>query len=349
MPVSLPKNSKLLGTVLGALLLLGGIALVVQTEQALRVHLVAAVRHGGDALDLGETAQSAPGMHGQMVRLVGVPHVVDAPRDPDFGVQATVPTLIRHVEMFQWREVDISGQRHYEQDWVDHPLDAGSFAVPAGHANPGAFPLQGARFDADSVRLGDFRLSPTLLHALPGSEPVPPDTQHLPSNLAASFSLYRDALVTSGKPEHPQLGDLRVSWEAVPAQQVTVYAKLDGDLLVPAPDVAGGTGYEIQTGNRALTDVLPDEPAPPAWLFVRRLLALLLGIAGAFLLCRLLPRIAGDWPWAVALGALPVALAASVTAWGGTAGGAWLGVALLAVAGAVWRWRRSGVQSTRGE
>ena len=85
------------------------------------------------------------------------------------------PVLTRHVEMFQWREVRIGGGVHYELDWVDRPIDASHFEHPAGHANPGSFPVVGKQFDAGLVRMGGFKLAPVLLHALPGSQRVTPD------------------------------------------------------------------------------------------------------------------------------------------------------------------------------
>lgn len=340
---AMPGKTTKLPLLLGALLLLAGMGLAAQTEISLSDHQLAAAHHGGDALDLGGNGQPEPGQHGHMVRVSGVPQVVEQPHDPDFNLQVPNTSLIRHVEMFQWREVNVAGQVHYEQDWVDHPLDSRQFATPAGHVNPDAFPLSGRRFDAGQVRVGNFRLSPVLLHALPGSVAVVPELSHMPSNLAASFSLHQGALVTCAKPDHPQLGDLRVSWEAPPAQTVTIYAQLDGDQLVPATNAVDGKGYDVQVGDRALVDVLGNEP-PPAFLYTRRVVAVLLAALGVFLLYRQHRRFRGDTLWALALGALPVALvaAAILLGHGGVAvGQSWLGLALIALAIAIWRWCRS--------
>lgn len=215
-----------------------------------------------------------------MVRVAGPIKVAEPPYDESFNQHFDAPVLIRHVEMFQWREVHIGEQVHYEMDWVDRPVDASHFAQPSGHTNPGGFPIEGKQFDAGQVRVNELMLSPPLLHALPGSERVSPDMKRLPSNLAASFSLYQGYLMTSATPANPRLGDLRVSWEIAPIQTVTVFARLDGEQLVPATDAADGKGYDIQSGDRALTDLFPDLPLPPSGVWVRRVLALLLMVAG---------------------------------------------------------------------
>lgn len=323
----------------GALLVLAGLGVVAMTEQAVIEHRVAAERHGGQVLEVQGDARPETGKDRYMVRVAGRLNVVDAPLDPEFNQHVDTPVLIRHVEMFQWREVRVGTDVHYEQDWVDRPLDAGRFEKPAGHANPGPFPIQGKQFDAGLVKLGAYALSPALVHALPGGDRIGPDLKSLPANLAASFSPQGDYLLTSTNPAHPRLGDLRISWEAVPVQVVTVFARPQGDLLVPASDAPDGKGYDVQVGDRRLIDVLPDVPEPPGFAMARRVLAVLLAGFGVLLL--LSGRMSAGH-------ALPVALGAGVLLAGAVGGVMWLGKDLqasaywfvLAVAGlaaVVWR------------
>ncbi|WP_130619399.1 TMEM43 family protein [Dyella amyloliquefaciens] len=326
--------------VLGALLLLGGAGLVAMTEQGLLDHHHASEKHGGQILDLG-TAADSQASHGYLVRVAGPVKVVEAPYDPEFGQRASVPVLIRHVEMFQWREVRVGGDIHYELDWVDRPVDSSRFAQPSGHANPEHFPVLGKQFDAGLVRVGGYALSPTLQHALPGSEELDPDMKSVPPNLAASFTLNDRYLTTSAKPAQPRLGDLRVSWETVPAQEVTVFAQVDGDHLVPASHAADGKGYDVQVGDRSLVDVVPDVPESPSFVWLRRTAALLLGLIGALLLLPERARTHHDLLLAMGASALLIGALACVM-WLGTdmtVGGAWFGVALVGLALATWRIR----------
>ncbi|BBD81037.1 TMEM43 family protein [Aerosticca soli] len=259
----------------GAVLLLAAALLLVSTERGVQRHRAVLARHGGTA------DAAAPGL----LRVSGPIEVVGAPRDPLFGVGADVPLLLRRVEMFQWREVAVDGTVHYELDWVDHPLDTGGFRQPAGHANPGAFLVDGARFEAAEVRVGGYRLAPALRHALPGFEDVapPPDGQ-LPPNLVATFSRAGDFLCTCARMDAARLGDLRVSWRAVPRQVVTILARAEDGLLVPAGDAATGDGFEVQVGDRALEELLPELPPSPAHPWLRRALAAALVLAAAWLL-----------------------------------------------------------------
>jgi hypothetical protein len=328
--------------IVGALLVLAGIGLEALNASSLISYRNAARLHGGEVIELGADAQPQAGQHGFMARVVGTPKVVEAPHDEQFNQSADTPVLLRHVEMFQWREISFGGNVHYEQDWVDHPVDSSHFKDPAGHANPGSFPISGKQFDAGLVQMGGFRLEPVLVHALPGSQIVKPDAATLPENLAASFSRYQDYLVTSARPGVPHLGDLRVSWGAVPLQQLTIVGRLDGARLGAATDAADGKGYQVQVGDVPLLDLFPDLPVPPEFVMTWRIVSVLLAALGTLVLLSAQHR-RNDPLLALGLGAIGVGSVASIIWLGGEnahALGGWLVVVLIGVALSIWCLRR---------
>ncbi len=325
----------------GALLVLAGIGMAAMNARGLINYRAAARLHGGEVVDLGQNAQPQPGQHGSMARVVSTPSVVEAPHDDEFNLRVNTPQLVRHVEMFQWREILISGGVHYEMDWVDRPLDASHFKEPAGHSNPSSFPISGKQFDAGLVQMGGFRLDPTLVHALPGSNRVVPEAKSLPENLAASFSAHGNYLVTSASADEPRLGDVRISWDEIPLQEVTVVGRLDGDRLGAADDAADGKGFEIQVGNVPLLDMFPDLPIPPDAVQSGRIISVLLASLGAFALL-MAQRNRRDGLLALGLGSLVVGLVAGVL-WIGADMQimfGWAAVALLGLLLTTWRLRR---------
>ena len=327
---------------IGGLLVLSGIGLEALNASSLIDFREASGRHGGEVIELGADAQPQPGQHGYMARLAGTPKVVEAPHDPQFNQSADTPVLVRNVEMFQWREIRIADNVHYELDWVDRPVDSGRFQDPRGHANPGRFPISGQQFDAGLVQMGGFALGRVLVHALPGSQLIEPDAGKLPQNLAVTFTRHDDYLVTSAHPGDPRLGDLRVSWSAVPLQQVTIVARLDGSRLQAAADADDGKGYQVQVGDVPLLALFPDLPVPPRHVMLWRILSVLLAAAGALLLLLAHDR-RGEPLLALGLGAIGVGAVASVLWLGGEnahALGGWLVVTLLGVALSIWCLRR---------
>jgi len=331
---------ELLLPALGAVLLLIGVGVGAVVEKGQLDYTEQMKRHGGDVLDLGTNGTADAGDQGFMVRVVGQLQVVEAPLDKQFNQQTDQPVLIRHVQMFQWRELNYGGAPTYEMDWQEHPIDSSHFQHPEGHTNPDKFPLQSEQFDAGLVRLNSFVLAPALVHALIGSEPVTPNLRNLPSNLAASFSLYNNGLVTSAVPSHPQLGDLRVTWEAVPVQTVTIVAKVEGNKLVPAGDAMDGVGFAVQSGDMPLSGIYPDSPLPPEMPWLRRVLAVLLAGLGAAMLLRWhYQRV--DPVLAPAIALLVVGAVDAVLWLGNDSMVAmqWFGLAIVGVALAIWRMR----------
>ncbi|MEO9078567.1 MAG: TMEM43 family protein [Rhodanobacter sp.] len=328
--------------ILGAVLVLAGVGLAAMTARGLIAYRAAVSTHGGEVIDLGADALPQAGQHGYMARIVGTPKVVEAPHDPEFNQHVNTSVLVRQVEMFQWREVHVGSSVHYELDWVDHPLDSSHFEDPHGHANPGRFAISGKQFDAGLVQIGGFKLGTRLVHDLPGSTPVDPDMSALPENLAASFTHYQGALVTSAHAGDPRLGDLRVSWYAVPLQQMTIVGRLDGDHLRAATDASDGKGYQVQVGDVPLLDMFSDLPTPPESLLIWRILSVLLASLGALVLLSGQRRRQRDPLLALGLGALAVAGVACVLWVGADAAnaGGWLAVALLGLMLAAWRLHR---------
>lgn len=312
-----------IGFVAGIVLLLAALWMLGANEHAMVNWHMGMLRHGGDVLVLGSDAAPGPGLDGRTVLVSGMPDVVEPPRDHDFHVHVDTPLLVREVAMFQWREVRVGGDVSYQQDWVDHAVDSSRFDQPAGHANTQPFPFDSQRFVAPQVRLDHFMLAPAIVQALPMPlRPVTPDFSRLPANLQASFQAYDGMLTTSTSPENPHLGDLRVHWLAMPLEVVTVVARVDGDRLGPAKGATDDEGFQVQLGQRSLTDIFADLPLPPNAVWTWRVVAWLLAWLGAWLIVR---------RWRPARFAVPIALAWGIAVLSVLAGAVWLTASVMAV------------------
>lgn len=320
--------------VAGAILIIAGLLLIGFTEHADRLRAMGEDALGGFVLQ-GNEARPGPGSDGQLVLVSGPVQIAQPARDAQFNVSANAVALVRKVEMFQWHEVN-GDIRSYDLDWVDHPVDSSKFAQPAGHGNPGAFPFQRERFDSLDVRIGGFKLGPKLVDGIPGVESFAPDFRGLPANMAATFQIHGDALVTSTSPGHPRVGDLRVSWMKIAPETLTVLARAQGGELVQTQDAAGRSLAQVQIGKRSLSDIVPGAAPRPRFAWARRVLALLL----AWLGITLLVPAWRDRGAALLLAFVPVALLAAAFWFGVRNVTAWVLVvfAALAAFGAV-RWQ----------
>jgi hypothetical protein len=336
-------NASRNAALLGAVLLLLGLLLLGFTEHADRLRVLGEDALGGFVLT-GDAARPGPAAKGKLVLAVGAPEVKTPARDEQFGVSVDAPALVRKVEMFQWNETRYGGQRSYEQNWFDHPIDSTTFNNPAGHGNPGAFPINAARFDSPDVTVAGFKLAPALTDTIDGVEPFEPDLSKLPPNMAATFQPHDGTLLTSSDPARPQIGDLRISWMRIAPADLTVFARDEDGTLVSARNPDGDAIAQVLIGRHSLTDVLTDAPQPPRFKWARRVLALLLAWAGA---AWLLPRgRRRDRVLSLAIAVAPLALLAAAYWFEVRMSAFAILVLLAAVAGAVaaWRWRNGPAQ-----
>ncbi|HET7563057.1 MAG TPA: TMEM43 family protein [Rhodanobacteraceae bacterium] len=331
---SSPSRNRFL---LGIVLLLLGLGLLWTTEHTDRLRAMGEDALGGFVLT-GSAARPGPASNGHLVLAVGAPVLAAPASDEQFGVTAMAPALVRKVEMFQWKEVHVGGGHNYELNWYDHPIDSTQFIDPAGHGNPGAFPVSAARFDSAGVTVAGFKLDTALVHMIPGAEPFEPALDHVPANMAATFQAHDGALISSDNAARPQVGDLRISWLKVAPAHLTVFARDDHGTLVPTNDPAGDPIAQVLIGRQTLTDVLTDAPQPPHFKWVRRILSVLLAWAGVALL--LSHRDRHDRYLALAVAVVPLAVLAVVNWWGVRmpAAIALVFIAIAAAAIANWRW-----------
>ena len=122
-------------------------------------------------------------LDGKLVHLTAEAVSDEVLADDLFPVSATGIRLRRVVEMYQWEEHSESKTKKnlggstdtvttytYRKRWLDHAEDSSDFQE-AGHENP-PMPVEGAVYQAASVRLGGFGLSDSLSHRIGGEKPL---------------------------------------------------------------------------------------------------------------------------------------------------------------------------------
>ncbi|MCE7951206.1 MAG: hypothetical protein DYH18_08895 [Xanthomonadales bacterium PRO7] len=163
------------------------------------------------------------------VRVTGM-LIADGPaRDAQLGIGANAALLLRHVEMFAWREHCSGAACGYDTGW-GVAADSHKFREPKGHENPLA-PFASAQFVAPGLKLGAFGIDPGLLTAQRAPQAYPVTDTGLAPNMAASFCADNGVLYAGGDPAHPQVGMLRVSFRVVPLGAATLEGVQRGALI----------------------------------------------------------------------------------------------------------------------
>ncbi len=187
---------------------------------------------------------------GLLVAITGEPVVEGPARDPLTGASGSGDYLMlqRTVEVYAWKERQGENDTYaYETEWTSSPADSSRFEYPLGHTNP-PLPFPSETFYADRASIGNLTFDPERLRHLPAAEPIPfPQQSDLPAGLYLSGTyLYS----RHGAWNSPQVGDVRISYTAVPADETvsTLYGLLQGDRIEPYLD-DGDVLYGLWRGN----------------------------------------------------------------------------------------------------
>lgn len=200
--------------------------------------------------------------------------------------------LERLVEMYQWREHRVTYKEddeervryEYDEVWADRRIRSEDFKHPIDHANP-PWPPGLATFGANAAApvLMGYRLPARLVAQLPRARVwVKPEDLVRVDPLQAAGLRVQDAGFYRGPPgPGPRIGDLRIRFQRIEAQPVTVLAARRGDGLVAARSPSGREVWRLAPGTVALPVLAEAEAAEArpnmvlAWV-----LALLLVLPG---------------------------------------------------------------------
>ena len=334
----------------------------VRTAQGLAEGAGSVVSVSADSVDASR--------EGALVHLSGLATTTATLTDEEFGVAAPALTLVRSVEMFQWREEKKSEKRKklggseettttytYKTGWSRTAIDSGDFRQPDGHRNPGPLPWESKTIVAEQVTLGAFTLPRDLVATIAAREPLQIAASGASRAAAPSGARPVDGGFYRGaNPEAPAVGDVRIQYEVVKPQIVSVVAVQRGNSFEAYRTKAGTTILMLDTGTVAAESMFKAaESSNRVTAWVLRAVGFFLMFLGLFLVFRpiavvgsVLPLLGSLVSGGVGLVAFLVALVLSLV----TISLAWLAyrpmlaAGLLVVAAAavillVWRQRAS--------
>jgi len=200
---------------------------------------------------------------GRLIHVTGMLSTGGPVSDPDFALRVNGVRLVRHVEVFQWKEETHSETRtkfgggeertttyKYVRTWSDKPIDSDRFREPRGHTNP-VMVYQSRDLLAAGTRLGVFAVPDSLLRSF--GEPRRVAATDVQAN-ALQLRVNKPVAVNDGvlyvgrDPSQPAIGDMRISFAEVPLQTASVVAAQAGSGFAPFPTHTGTTVELIATG-----------------------------------------------------------------------------------------------------
>lgn len=194
---------------------------------------------------------------GKLVHMTGDVKVEGAVVDKDFGVSVEAVKLVRKVEMYQWKEIKKTKKKgkkkktkyKYEKTWSDSVIASKNFKDDS-RKNPKSMPYKSKTFTIKKATFGAFDLSGDVLDGMTWSENhsvKDGDAKELPKKYeVASGKIYK------GKdPDDPKVGDVRVTYEVVPAETVSLIAKQSGSTFASFTTSNGNGLLEVRRGTHS--------------------------------------------------------------------------------------------------
>lgn len=230
-------------------------------------------------------AQIDPANAGRLIAVTG--RLDAAPLgDGQFLAPGPYLRLERQVEMYAWVEHERTEREEqagggtverttytYRMQWTDSPKSGEGFRQPSGHRNP-PMPFEGATLSAEGGRVGAYGLNLAALD-LPSPKDLPLTAAMVrPDDRWELADRY--IFMGAGSPGDPKLGDVRVSYRALPAGiEATVFGEQRVEGIVTYRTAEGDELYRALPYDRAgAIAYLHNEDTFIDWMF--RLGALLM-------------------------------------------------------------------------
>jgi hypothetical protein len=271
----------------------------------------------------------------RLVYLTGPLSSAKSAFDPamNFAVKNAI-RLQRDVAMYQWVEQItekttnlVGGSQttekvyEYVQAWVSIPQNSKQFKIPAGHQNP-PMPLRSETFNATSITLGAFALDPAFVEKIDTFESAL-DADKPP----AGYQRFSDAFYRSRDPSQPEIGDLRITYQAAIAKDYSIVAKQSNGALAPYKDQSGYVIALLEAGQISAANLFAQQgQTETALTWMGRILGLLFIFLGLRLLFGPIEMLAAVLPFLQSivgfsagvvafLLALPITLVTIAIAW----------------------------------
>lgn len=204
---------------------------------------------------------------GKLVHVSGFANTDEELSDKEFGVTANAIHLERDVEMYQWREKSetetktrTGGSRErvttytYDKVWSSSLIDSDSFAeTDPSRTNPKAMSYQSRDWTANTVVLGAFGLPSSIVDRISDYTRLDiTSDMPVPEALAGQATIHDSGYYFGENPGVPEVGDIRVRFNAVYPTDVSIVAGQTGNTFetFTTPETSGNISL-VRTGTHS--------------------------------------------------------------------------------------------------
>ncbi len=209
------------------------------------------------------SADAASGQDGKFVSITGPLTSSEKLGDPEFIGPGDYIRLYRSPQMYAWVEdrkteskKKVGGKTekvttyNYETRWTNSPKSSGDFKYPQGHENP-TMSVTSQEFVVKTASVGAWSF-PAGDAGLPGLDELPlTESVKLKGKGASGQKIGNEVFLGTGTTDVPKVGDIKVSWTALPSgQTVTLFGQASGGTLGAYMHKGEDRFFRALRGNR---------------------------------------------------------------------------------------------------
>ena len=183
--------------------------------------------------------------NGRLVYITGKVYSPELLNDDDFGITVDAIHLKRIVEIYQWdqkitekkeklengKEVD-KKVYEYKKIWKNSLISSEHFNDPVNHHNPKKVNYTSKWIIAGVVKVGVFSLDDVFVNKIPKEEQLTLD-KIVPKQDSSNVTLKNNQIyIGKGTPGSPEIGDIRIYYNIVRPQEVSIIGKQKNNKIV---------------------------------------------------------------------------------------------------------------------
>lgn len=265
----------LLTLLLGIIIFLAAFPVLIINEKIYKDKLEL-VRHGKDAIVEIQSNEINGENDNKPVHFIGDSSMTSVLEDELFGISSKTLALRRVVDVYTRGE-------NGELNWQHTQKTDESFAET---------PIETKTIYSPDIKVGDFYLSTSLKESMETFGPLVPDTEDLPDEV-----YYHDTYVYLTDPNDLVEGDIRIYFQELGPQKMTIVGEQKGDVIYPYKRSDGTDIAIARTGLYNVDELLPSPNYRSQWtIWSIRLLGILMFFASVNLVLLPLRKIAPLFP-----------------------------------------------------
>ncbi len=290
------KNA--IGGILGGIILIVGGIWLLSWNEGRTIKTKKALQEGAEMVINIDSVGLSANNEGKLVHITGMALTDDILTDNEFGISVNAIHLKRNVEMYQWveksestTEKKLGGAEEkttkytYNKKWSSSLQSSSDFRIPEGHQNPSEFAYSGMDESASDVTLKDFVLAPSLISKIGGYSSLDisgTDVTGIEDAKLTTNKIY----IGKGSGQSPQIGDIRITYQIVKPQIISVVGQQNSNNLGSFPASNGKEISMVSTGvvsaDQMFTQALKSNKLTGNLLRIGGLLALIIGFSMLF-------------------------------------------------------------------